>query len=167
MRATIEIRRAVVTDAEALAELRFEFRAALGEIAEARPAFVARAAGWMRRRLGDGSAWRCWLAESAGAAPLANLWLQVLEKIPNPVAETEWHGYLSNFYVRPEWRGGGLGTMLLGETLAEARRLDLDRVVLWPTARSRPLYERHGFAPSANLLELKLRPDGPPDPRHG
>jgi hypothetical protein len=45
---------------------------------------------------------------------------------------------------------------MLAEVIAEARRRALDRVVLWPTPPSRPLYERHGFAAPQALLELSL-----------
>ena len=156
----ISIRRAVPADAPALAVLRYDFRAALGEPTEERAAFLERAAAWMRPRLapaGEGCSWLCWLAErrSPVGAIVGNLWLQLLEKIPNPLAETEWHGYVSNFYVLPEARGG-VGSLLLDEAIAEARRRGLDRVVLWQTPRSRSLYERHGFGAPGSLLELSL-----------
>ena len=152
------IRRAVAADADRLAELRFDFRATLDEPVEPRPAFERRVAEWMRPRLapqGEGCSWLCWIAERNGAIA-GNLWLQLLEKIPNPLAESEWHGYVSNFYVVPEARGAGVGSMLLVAAIAEARRRELDRVVLWPTPASRPLYLRHGFAAPSALLELSL-----------
>ena len=50
-----------------------------------------------------------------------------------PVAEPEWHGYVSSLFVRPDARGAGLGTRLLGAALAECDRRGCDAVVLWPT----------------------------------
>lgn len=69
----------------------------------------------------------------------------------------EWHGYVSNFYVIAAERGAGTGAALLQTAIADARRRGLDRVVLWPTERSRSLYERHGFGRPRALLELPLR----------
>jgi ribosomal protein S18 acetylase RimI-like enzyme len=153
------VRRATPADALRLAELRFVFRSDFGEVTEAREAFVARASAWVRARLAvaeSDARWLCWVAERDGAV-VGNVWLQLLEKLPNPLAEPELHGYVTNFYVVPEARSGGLGTALLDELLAEARRRELDRIVLWPTARSRALYARHGFATTDGILELRPR----------
>jgi GNAT superfamily N-acetyltransferase len=108
----------------------------------------------MRARLGDGSIWRVWLLER-NHDPIGSVWLQVVEKLPNPTAESEWHAYVSNFYVRPDHRNTGGGTELLRAALHEAERLGVDSVFLWPSARSRPLYQRHGFAVSENVLVRK------------
>jgi GNAT superfamily N-acetyltransferase len=83
------------------------------------------------------------------------VWLQLIEKLPNPVAEPEWHGYVSSLYVEPSERSGGLGSALLAECLAECASRAVDAVVLWPTPRSRTLYLRHGFAVHDDLLQLR------------
>ena len=61
--------------------------------------------------------------------------------------------------VRPEARGG-VGTRLLEAALEWAVSQHVDRVVLWPTDRSRPLYLRHGFTADVDLLELELETRG-------
>jgi GNAT superfamily N-acetyltransferase len=145
------IRAAVPGDAPALAGLRHEFRSDLAPAAEPEAAFLERCTGWMARSLADGAAWRCWVAD-AGGTLVGTVWLQLIEKLPNPVAEPERHGYVTNLYVRPAHRGGGLGSALLGACLQECERLQLDTVVLWPTPASRSLYFRHGFAVRDDLL---------------
>ena len=149
------LRSAVPDDAPALARLRFAFRADLEPPTEAEGDFLARCTPWMARRLAAGGSWRCWIA--GGAEPVGTVWLQLLEKVPNPVAEPEWHGYVSSLFVRPDARGAGLGTRLLGAALAECDRRGCDAVVLWPTPRSRSLYLRHGFALRDDLLERRGR----------
>jgi GNAT superfamily N-acetyltransferase len=142
-------------DATALAGLRHEFRSGLAPAAEAEPAFLERCTGWMAHRLVTGSPWRCWVADT-GATIVGTVWLQLIEKLPNPVAEPEHHGYVSSLYVRPTHRGDGLGSALLGACLQECERLELDAVVLWPTPASRSLYLRYGFAVRDDLLARRL-----------
>jgi len=143
----LRIRRAVPADAPALARLRCEFRAALNEVREPEAAFLDRCSAWMVTRLEPDARWRCWVVEREGAIR-GNVWLQLVEKLPNPVAEPEMHGYISNLYVQPILRGSGVGTALLERCLRECLKSDrrIDAVVLWPTPKSRSLYERHGFA---------------------
>jgi GNAT superfamily N-acetyltransferase len=145
----------------ALARLRFEFRAGQDVTVEAEGDFLARCADWMTARLVAGGNWRCWLAEEAGRA-VGTIWLQRIEKLPNPVAEAESHGYVSSLYVVPSSRGTGLGSRLLGACLQACQAEEMDAVILWPTPRSRSLYLRHGFAVRDDLLERRLRPS----PRH-
>lgn len=150
MRQAVRVRPATRADAPALARLRYEFRAALGPPVEPRERFVRRCTAWMRRRLAPGSRWRCWVAERDGAV-VGSVWVQLVEKIPNPVRERERHAYLTSLYVRAAARGG-TGARLLAAALAWCRRRAVDTVVLWPTARSRSLYARHGFRPPRAIL---------------
>lgn len=149
------VRPATAADAGRLAELRYEFRASLGEATETREAFVERAATWMRERLAEGSAWRCWVVEQDGKLA-GHIWLQLIEKIPNPVVELERHAYITNAYVQEPLRGRGLGRRLMDAAIACCREERVDSVILWPTPRSRTLYARYGFEVRGDLLEAVL-----------
>ena len=148
------VRPAVVADAPALARLRYEFRAGIEPTAESETAFVERCTAWMLERLRPGASWLCWVAQSRGAI-VGSAWLQLIEKLPNPVAEPELHGYISSLYVEPAHRQAGLGSALLAECLRECEAMAVDAVILWPTPRSRSLYVRHGFAVRDDLLERR------------
>jgi GNAT superfamily N-acetyltransferase len=145
------VRRATAEDAPFLAELRWSFRSPLGEVTEDRAAFTARCSAWMGTALGPGSRWRAWVAER-GPQVVGGIWLQVIEKIPNPVVEPECHAYISNLYVMPEARGHGVGKALLDAALRDCRALHPHAVILWPTERSRSLYTRVGFAAPKDIL---------------
>lgn len=108
----------------------------------------------MGQRLQEGGTWRCWVAVLGGTL-VGTIWLQLIEKLPNPVGHLERHGYISSVYVVPELRNGGLGSALIEACLAECARQGVDAVFLWPTARSRPLYQRYGFAVRDDLLERR------------
>src|SRR5687768_1067991 len=115
-RPEIIIRLAGPSDAPALARLRYEFRAGRDQATEAEADCLARCGEWMSARLAPGSQWRCWVAEDAGRL-VGTIWLQIIEKMPNPGAEPEHHGYISNLYVEPPRRDAGLGASLLGDCL--------------------------------------------------
>lgn len=145
MTAGAAIRPATAADAPVLAKLRFAFRSAITPPTETEPEFVARCERWMAERLADDRGWWAWLATDGGDA-IGTVWLHRLEKLPNPVGEREAIGYITNFFVCPDARGAGVGTALLRTVLGACESRGFGSVILWPTPRSRPLYERHGFA---------------------
>ena len=109
----------------------------------------------MAERLNEGSLWRCWVAEQDQAL-IGMLWLQLIEKIPNPISEREYHAYITSVYVCDSARNKGLGSELLSTALDWCRSAGAHAVILWSRERSRPLYERHGFRVPADLIELLL-----------
>jgi N-acetylglutamate synthase-like GNAT family acetyltransferase len=151
----IQIRAAKVADAKALAELRWEFRSAQDPPVELHDAFVRRCAAWMRRELREGGTWTAWVA-AHNRVIVGEVWLHTIQKIPNPAAEREQLGYLSNLYVAVSARGG-TGTRLLEAALDSCRANQIDRVVLWPSKRSVTLYLSHGFTVGGAVMELKLK----------
>jgi GNAT superfamily N-acetyltransferase len=148
------IRRATPEDAPELAQLRYAFRAELDPPIERQAEFVERCTAWMAERLRSGGPWFCWVA-LLDDTMVGTIWLQQVEKLPNPAGHLGFHGYVSSVYVAPQLRNSGLGSALLQTCLAEADSRGLDAVFLWPSARSRPLYERHGFAVRDDLLERR------------
>jgi GNAT superfamily N-acetyltransferase len=148
----IAIRPATPPDAQALARLRYRFRAGLAEASESEDQFIARAAAWFAARLATAT-WRGWVAIDEDGEIVGHVFVQLVEKIPNPLPEPESIGYLTNCYVVPDRRNRGLGARLIAAALDACDALDLESVILWATEESRTLYARHGFAPPAKLFE--------------
>jgi GNAT superfamily N-acetyltransferase len=161
MREEIRIRSGAPEDASDLARLRYAFRTELDPAAETEAAFLARCTRWMEDRLRPGTAWCCWVA-LLGRSIVGTVWLQRIEKLPNPVGHPGFHGYVSSVYVVPQLRNAGIGSALLAACIAEAKTQGLDALFLWPTDRSRPLYERHGFVMRDDLLERRSGADSTP-----
>jgi len=155
----LKFRAASQSDAPELARLRYALRSSSGKATEPQTEFLERCRRWMADHLKERSLWRCWVAESAGRL-IGALWLQLVEKIPNPRAEPEFHAYITNFYVEPSARGNGVGERLLTTAIDWCKTCAVHAVILWPTEKSRTLYERHGFAVRADILELILAPVG-------
>ena len=153
MNTEIQIRVAIESDAPLLARFRYELRSSSAEMIEGEEQFIERCTLWMCERLRSDSCWRCWIAES-DEVPCGNVWAQLVEKIPNPAVEGEGFLYVTNFYVREQYRGKGIGTRLLSEVLAWAKTKNAHTAILWPRERGKSLYVRHGFSAADDLMRL-------------
>src|SRR5262245_32079487 len=155
---TATIRPAIPADARRLAELRYEFRSPRAANTESREEFLERCTAWMQEHLAT-DRWFCWVAVRDERI-VGHVWLNLIEKIPNPVAEAEWHGYITNMYVRETSRGG-VGDALMDAALAFCARGEVDSIILWPTQRSRSLYGRKGFSVSDGIMSRESQPANP------
>ena len=152
----IKIRVATESDAPVLARFRYALRSSAREMTESEEEFSERCIRWMLARLHVESCWQCWIAEGEQEL-VGNIWSQLVEKIPNPAAETECYLYVTNFYVREEYRGKGIGTRLLSEALTWGKANNAHTAILWPRERSKSLYLRHGFTAADDLMQLDFR----------
>ena len=119
--ARIQIRLAKSSDWNALAEMRYQFRAELGSTTESKSRFARRFTSWVQKHFNcSPSIWRCWVLDD-GKELLGHVCVQLFQKMPNPINEPELHAYLTNFYVIPEMRSHGLGRQLLNKALSWCR----------------------------------------------
>ena len=152
----MNIRLASEKDAVTLARLRLELRSSSHRLIEDEQEFLARCESWMKERLRESGQWRCWIAERQ-AVSIGAVWAQLIEKIPNPVAEPEYYVYLTNFYVREEYRGEGIGSRLLSAVLEWSKNQNAEKVILWPTEGSKTFYLRHGFSFAGDVMDLTIK----------
>jgi GNAT superfamily N-acetyltransferase len=138
------LRLAKPSDAAALAQLRYDFRASTGIATEPEAEFVERCSAWMTAHLTTGAYGNVgWPSPNKSWAPCGCNWLR---KSPTRELSHEHHAYITNFYLRESARGQGTGTRLLTMALDWCRAREVHAVILWPSEKSRTLYERHGFA---------------------
>jgi GNAT superfamily N-acetyltransferase len=149
---TLVVRQAGPVDGAALSGLRRAWIAEQAGSALLDPGFEARFQDWLDR---EGGRRICWLAERDGA-PVGMVNLAVFERMPRPGQPDSRWGYLGNAYVLPAHRDGGVGAALVGALLAYAREVGLVRVVLSPSERSVPFYERAGFHRADELMMVTL-----------
>jgi GNAT superfamily N-acetyltransferase len=91
-----------------------------------------------------------WLAE-VDRRPVGMMNLAVFERMPRPGRAASRWGYLGNAFVLALYRNQGIGGLLLSAVLGHARDSHFARVVLSPSERSIPFYQRAGFG-SADVL---------------
>jgi GNAT superfamily N-acetyltransferase len=132
------IREATLDDIEELARLRWEFRREHGDVAPGRSyrAFSERFAAFAREALAD-DRWRAAVADRDGRL-VGTVWLQLVRKVPAPSARGEFIGYVTNAYVAPEERDGGLGAALLERLVEQVETVPIEVLIVWPTERSEP-----------------------------
>jgi GNAT superfamily N-acetyltransferase len=150
----MNLRLATRSDAPTLARLRYKFRSITEVDSESEEQFLTRCSQWMTERLQQQN-WRCWVVDQGGTI-IGALWLQLIEKIPNPTEEPELHAYITNVFVHEAARGQGIGSQLLDTALQFCKLLPAHAVILWPSDKSRTLYERNGFSVQDDLFELTL-----------
>jgi GNAT superfamily N-acetyltransferase len=158
---SVTIRPATTEDADELARLRWEFRIESGTPASlARDAFDAEMRAFVGSALADGAPWRAWVVADDDRL-VGCVWLHLVEKVPHP-GRARWErpiAYVTSMYVEPERRNGGLGRELIDAAIGFARAREVDGVVLWPSPRSRPFYERAGFGGQGGPLWLGIAGD--------
>ncbi|MET9570558.1 GNAT family N-acetyltransferase [Streptomyces virginiae] len=160
MTADFIVRPARPADARTLAELRWTFKQ---EDYAGQPPAPARhleeAEHWIRDRLSAGH-WLAWVTETEGEIT-GHVFLCQMERIPEPYEDNNPVGYVTNLFVLPSQRNKGAGSALLEVLKQHSRSAGLEGLIVWPSERSRPLYQRSGFQPSEELLELEAGVDVP------
>jgi GNAT superfamily N-acetyltransferase len=141
------IRRAGDADLPAVAWLRRESSVEQGgDGADA--SFEERFSAWHAR---ESSRRVMWLAE-VGGRPVGAMNLAVFERMPRPGRAPSHWGYLGNAFVLAAHRNQGIGRQLLDAVLGYASENGFARVVLSPTERAIPFYQRAGFGPADALM---------------
>ena len=144
------IRAAAPSDAAASAGLRRHWCLERhGTAPDTEEGFEARFTEWYAGQLASGS--RAWLAYE-GAEPVGMLVMFVHERMPEPGRDAGCWGYVGNVFVLPQLRDAGTGRRLLEAALDHADAHGFARVVLNPSPRSVPFYERAGFVGDHPLL---------------
>ena len=147
---------ATLADVEELARLRWQLYT---EVAEGDPepydAYVERFTTFAREALVD-RRWRAWIAEDMGQL-VGALWRFTVPRVPQPGrGEPRPLAYVTNVYVEPVYRNGGLGARLLDRAIEASRAEGFSLVMVWPSEGSATFYERAGFERPADPLVLDL-----------
>lgn len=85
----------------------------------------------------------------AGAGGIS--FFQVMPTYHNPTGHK---AYIMNMYTAPEYRRQGIAGRTLELLIAEAKKRGITAIALEATAMGRPLYEKYGFVPMKDEMEL-------------
>jgi GNAT superfamily N-acetyltransferase len=104
-------------------------------------AFEAQLSKWLASEADSRTTWLAWV----GADAVGMVSLFEYRRMPRPGRPDSRWGYLSNMFVRDEFRNHGLGSTLLSAVIAVAEERGYARVLLSPSERAVGFYERAGF----------------------
>jgi GNAT superfamily N-acetyltransferase len=150
-------RLAVEDDFPRLAQMRWDFRT------EERPAegalpeteFNAAFIDFLRQAQASGM-WAFWVAEEGGLI-IAQAFIERIQKVPTPWLIQREIGYVTNVFTCPAYRSQGIGAQLMEHLQEWARQQNLEMLILWPSQRAVPFYERCGFTHPFRLMEYQLQ----------
>jgi GNAT superfamily N-acetyltransferase len=143
-------------DAPRLADLRWGLRTddAPASDAAAKARFVQEFVAWMGNRPDENLVH--WVAEQDDGL-IGVISVRIIHKLPSPEDADGRFGYLTNSYVLPEHRNSGVGTALLAAVKDWALSQKLELLVVWPSERAYPFYERGGYRRHPDPVVLKLQ----------
>jgi GNAT superfamily N-acetyltransferase len=98
---------------------------------------------------------RYWIAEVDGAA-VGMVSVVTMTRMPRPGVPTRPWGYVHNLVVLPSHRGSGIGVELMTAAADACRADGYEHLLLHPRPRAVPFYERLGYGPATDLLDLVL-----------
>jgi GNAT superfamily N-acetyltransferase len=158
------IRRAKPADVDELVAMRryFTFEDGESDRDTARPEYVAECREFLIERISADS-WEVWVAEVAGRI-VSHVYVALIDEVPRPVREHRRIAYMTNVYTRPSHRGSGIGGRLVQRAQEEARRVDVELVLVWPSDESLAFYKRHGFEEASLNEPLIWQSDETPQP---
>ena len=140
---TPSIELATIDDLDSLASLRWELYVEQEGELEPADAYRDRFVVFAREALAT-DRWHAWVARDATGS-VGAMWLYTIDRMPVPGKVAGPIGYLTNVYLAPAHRNGGLGSRMLEQVLGWCRAQRFSCVITWPTPRSRPFYRRGGF----------------------
>ncbi len=149
----ITYRKATADDLEALARLRWmmqvERQADHPSDPETWETYLAAYRDAFAEQISHGG-FDAWLAEDDGQAVscVILLWWRTPPVFDQLVRR---RAMVSSVYTLPEYRRRGISRRLMLLLMAQAKELQIRRLVLWASEMGRPLYESLGFEPSHGM----------------
>ncbi len=83
--------------------------------------------------------------------------LCIINKIPRPQKIIDKIGYLTNVYVLQQLRNKGIGNDLIIKINEFAHDNDSELIIVWPSDKSKPFYNRLDYKPENQPLVHKIR----------
>jgi len=153
------IRKATLEDCAELTKIRIDFRreSETGNLTFSEDKFYQNTLAYFARGMTDGS-FAAFIAieDNEIVATSGVCFYTVPPTYQNPSGLV---AYVMNMYTKPEYRGRGLATRLLGEIVGEAKSRGCTKVTLNASQMGKPVYTRFGFTEVQNAMVFYISQD--------
>lgn len=140
------------TDIEQLSELRWLHELEYHDLSSYRKdEFTEKCASFLKANF-ENETYVCWVAEESGKI-ISNIFVGVFHKIPRPEELTGRIGYVTNVHTLEAYRNKGIGGKLMENVKLWAVNRGIELLFVWPSERTVPFYERHGFKNENEIME--------------
>lgn len=142
----MELRLAQKTEIDQLIKMRWDFT--LEDYPEMGKrsnysSFEKECGDFLEEAMGSGE-WFIWIAEKDGKI-ISHIYIELINKVPRPGRVTHPFAYMTNVYTVPEYRGKGIGSMLLSKVNEWAAEMKYEFMIVWPSDNSIEFYGRNGY----------------------
>ncbi|MBL7793202.1 MAG: GNAT family N-acetyltransferase [Saprospiraceae bacterium] len=147
-------RKASLEDIDQLAKMRWEFKT---ESETDTPVwkkddFINSCKSFYANMLESNDKWLCWVVENESEI-IAHVFIYIIDNIPTPEKTINKWGYLTNTFTKKSYRGKGLGSQLMQYAIAEAKSMNIETMIVWPSEKSIEFYKRAGFNNTSDIME--------------
>ena len=118
-------------------------------------AFAVELAEWWATRR---DSHRGFVARTLEGEMVGMAWVAMVPRVPRPGAVDRLSADIQTVFVRPEWRGQGVGSDLVRAAVEYAERIGALHTTVHSGRRAVPVYERLGFKSSPQLLQRTPSP---------
>lgn len=102
--------------------------------------------------------WTHWIAEE-NEEIVSHISINHIRKVPKPNLFVDQFAYVTNVYTKPEYRGKGIGSMLMDCVIEWATDKSFELLIVWPSSKAINFYSRIGFKSENDVMELIIRPE--------
>ncbi len=151
----MEFRLASTSDIDSLSELRWQDKVVEESVVPAgsKEEFFEAFGVYLHEHLNQSL--NVWVAEENNEI-VANVYITRVRKVPNPKCYSGEIAYASGVFTLRHMRNKGLGQALFEKVKAWSEKEGIELIILWPSERAKPFYERLGFKNENDVIELEF-----------
>ena len=148
-------RKATKEDTYQLSQMRLDFQTETDEEKSvwSKEDFI-KSCGEFYKNMISSENWLFWVAEKKDEIN-AHVSLLIVDNIPIPSKKNNRWGYLTNTYTKKSYRNKGIGSKLVKHITDEAKKMEVETIIVWPSDKSVDFYEKVGFSRENDVMELK------------
>ncbi|PGL70408.1 GNAT family N-acetyltransferase [Bacillus sp. AFS055030] len=96
--------------------------------------------------------WYIWVAEIEGTIA-SHIYIELIQKVPRPGRVTNPFAFMTNVYTLKDYRGQGIGGILISQVNNWVCEMNFEFVIVWPSEQGVNFYKRYGYNRCSEAME--------------